>query len=67
MQFGEIGHGPRKVGLAGEVLFERMGHGQVILFAAMPGFRGQFRAGARLFSNAVVYGPGAGASQPIDW
>ena len=46
---------------------ERKGRGQVILFAANPARRGHFRAGARLFGNAVVYGPGAGASQPVDW
>lgn len=43
---------------------ERQGAGQVILFAASPVFRGWFRANARLFANAVVYGPGLGASTP---
>jgi hypothetical protein len=46
---------------------ERAGAGQVILFAVTPGYRGQYRSGARLFANAVVYGPGAGASQPVGW
>jgi hypothetical protein len=46
---------------------ESAGRGQVILFAASPCFRGSFRGGARLFSNAVVLGPGAGASQPLGW
>ncbi len=46
---------------------ERSGNGQVILFAAMPAFRGYQHATARLFANAVIYGPGAGASQPIGW
>ena len=38
-----------------------------VLFAEVPTFRGQFPAGARLFSNAVVYGPGLGADAPIGW
>jgi hypothetical protein len=41
---------------------ERMGNGQVILFAAQPGFRGYHAATGRLFANAVVYGPGVGAN-----
>lgn len=43
---------------------ERQGAGQVILFASSPVFRGWFTATARLFANAVVYGPGLGANQP---
>ncbi|MBL8863836.1 MAG: hypothetical protein JNK02_17740 [Planctomycetes bacterium] len=43
---------------------ERRGAGQVILFAASPVFRGWFLGTARLFANAVVYGPGLGASAP---
>ncbi len=46
---------------------ERIGNGQIVLFASMPGFRGYQRATGRLFANAVVYGPGAGASQPTGW
>lgn len=46
---------------------ERMGSGQVILFASSPVFRDWFRATSRLLSNAIVYGPGAGASQPTQW
>jgi hypothetical protein len=44
-----------------------MGSGQVILFASSPVFRGWFRGTARLLSNAIVYGPGAGARQPTGW
>jgi hypothetical protein len=47
------------------VTVERAGHGQVILFAGEPGFRGFHRASARLLANAIVYGPGAGASPPV--
>ena len=46
---------------------EGKGNGQVILFATLPGFRGYNHATARLFANAVVLGPGLGASQPSDW
>jgi hypothetical protein len=46
---------------------ESSGNGQVILFASHPAFRGYHRATARLFANAVVLGPGLGASQPIEW
>jgi len=46
---------------------ESHGSGQVILFACPPAFRGWFRGTARLLANAVVYGPGAGARQPLGW
>ncbi len=46
---------------------EGQGAGQVILFACPPTFRGWFRGTARLLANAVVYGPGAGARQPLGW
>jgi hypothetical protein len=44
---------------------ERVGHGQVILFASSPDFRGATRGMARVLQNAVVYGPGLGADQPL--
>lgn len=40
---------------------ERRGHGQVILFAGDPVYRGAALGTTRLFANAVVYGPGCGA------
>ena len=46
---------------------ERSGKGQVILFACMPAFRGYHDGTARLLANAVVLGPGMGASQPVGW
>jgi hypothetical protein len=46
---------------------EPQGAGQVILFACAPAFRGWFRGTARLLMNGVVYGPGAGARQPLGW
>jgi hypothetical protein len=44
---------------------ERVGSGQVILFASAPSFRASTPAAARVFFNALVYGPGFGASAPI--
>ena len=46
---------------------ERVGNGQIILFASLPAYRGFQKATGRLFANAVVLGPGAGASQPSAW
>lgn len=44
---------------------ESVGSGQLILFASPPVFRGATLATARIFGNAVLYGPGLGASAPI--
>jgi len=46
---------------------ERMGNGQVILFADEPYFRAYFHGTKRLFVNAVILGPGIGASHPVPW
>ncbi len=46
---------------------ESVGDGQVILFTSMPAFRGFHLATARFFGNAVVLGPGLGASAPLPW
>ena len=46
---------------------ESTGDGQVILFTSMPAYRGFHLATARLLSNAIVLGPGLGASAPIPW
>ncbi len=46
---------------------ESMGNGQVILFANDPTFRMWLAAEQRLFLNAIVLGPGMGASQPLPW
>ena len=46
---------------------ERLGNGQVILFAADPFFRGYYEGSGRLLLNAVILGPGMGASQPNPW
>ena len=46
---------------------ERSGNGQVILFATSPNFRGMLEGTQRLLMNAVVYGPGVGANQALDW
>jgi hypothetical protein len=44
---------------------ESIGAGQLILFAASPTYRAAALGTTRIFSNAVVCGPGMGASQPI--
>jgi hypothetical protein len=44
---------------------EGFGRGQIILFATPPTFRAATRGPMRVFLNAVVYGPGLGASHPI--
>lgn len=46
---------------------ERVGRGQVVLLATIPGYRGTVLSSGRLLGNAVVYGPGAGADAPIGW
>ncbi|MBI5862937.1 MAG: hypothetical protein HZB38_00205 [Planctomycetes bacterium] len=43
---------------------ERIGAGQLILFAQDPIFRGAWRGTGRLLLNAVLLGPGCGTSQP---
>ena len=44
---------------------ERKGRGQVILFAVPPTFRASTLATERLLMNAIIYGPGHGASAAI--
>lgn len=45
---------------------EPKGHGQVILFADEPAFRGAALGTNRLLLNALVYGPGLGADTPVE-
>lgn len=44
---------------------ESVGRGQIILFATRPTFRAATLGPARLMLNAMIYGPGYGAAQPI--
>ena len=46
---------------------ESYGRGQVILFATNPTYRGWYPGMERLFLNAVLLGPGMGASQENPW
>jgi hypothetical protein len=54
-----------RIANAALVTRESKGSGQVILFAAPPTFRGTSRGTERLFMNALIYGPGFGASRSI--
>ena len=45
---------------------ERVGKGQIILFAGEPNFRGSTRGTNRVWLNAIVYGPGLGTNPKID-
>ena len=44
---------------------ERVGKGQVVLFASPPTFRGATLGMARVLLNAMIYGPGLGARHPV--
>ncbi len=46
---------------------ERVGGGQVILFAGHPAFRGYFRGSERLLLNALLLGPGVGTRNRPGW
>ena len=47
------------------VTSERVGSGQILLFASEPDFRGSYHGTRRLLINAVLLGPGCGTSQPL--
>ena len=46
---------------------ESLGRGQLILFATDPTYRIWLPGMQRLFFNAILLGPGMGASQPLPW
>jgi hypothetical protein len=46
---------------------ESLGKGQIILFAFQPNFRGYFFGSERLLINALLLGPGLGATRPAPW
>lgn len=46
---------------------EKVGKGQIILFAGDPIFRGYFRATQRLLKNALFLGPGLGTEWSAPW
>lgn len=55
----------RRLGHSAYVTREGVGQGQIILFASTPTWRGAARGTTRVLTNAMVYGPGLGASAPI--
>lgn len=46
---------------------ERVGNGQLILFASDPFVRGYLEGSGRLLLNAIILGPGMGTRQPLPW
>ncbi len=46
---------------------ESLGNGQVILFAGSPFFRAYLEGTGRMLQNAIILGPGLGASAPVPW
>ncbi len=58
--------GAQRLSNAAYLTRERKGNGQIILFANMPNFRAATKGTARLLLNAIVYGPGLGANNPVD-
>lgn len=57
----------RRLARSAYVTRERVGNGQVILFAHEPYFRAQWKGTRRILLNAVILGPGFGTSQPVPW
>lgn len=45
---------------------ERVGNGQVILFAHQPAFRAAQLGAMRILENALIFGPGLGTDQPVE-
>ena len=56
-----------RLALTAYATVESVGHGQVILFATDPTSRMWLPGMQRLFLNAVLLGPGMGASQSLPW
>ncbi|MEE4637404.1 MAG: M14 family zinc carboxypeptidase [Wenzhouxiangella sp.] len=54
-----------RIASAAWVTREDVGRGQVILFAHAPAFRGAQLGAMRVLENAIILGPGMGASAPI--
>jgi uncharacterized membrane protein len=57
----------QRLGDSAYATVESVGRGQIILFATDPALRMWLAGAQRLFLNAVLLGPGMGASQPVPW
>lgn len=55
----------QRLGDAAYATAERVGSGQLILFASDVNFRGAYRGANQLLINAVLLGPGCGTSQAV--
>jgi hypothetical protein len=55
-----------RIASAAYVTREQIGRGQVILFAHAPAFRAAQLGAMRMLENALILGPGLGASKPIE-
>ena len=55
-----------RIASAAYVTREQVGRGQVILFAHAPAFRAAQLGAMRMLENALILGPGLGASKPIE-
>jgi hypothetical protein len=62
LMWPEAGH---RLANAAWVTRERYGRGQIILFATPPTLRAALRGPTRVMLQAMIYGPGFGADQPI--
>ena len=46
---------------------EAFGKGQVILFVSEPNFRSYFYGTGRMLINSLLFGPGFGTQQVVEW
>ena len=57
----------KRIGNSEYLTVEKIGRGQVILFAGDPYFRAYFQGSAKLLINSLLYGPGMGTVTSVPW